>query len=163
MDISETLGWEYEVVDRELKGIVFAPTLTVYVFHRERSAPHVQERGRALYAHHIESIQRTLAAGGKIVAGTDAGSHQHGINARELHYLVEAGLSPMQALQAGTQWAAEGLGLERDIGTIKAGKWADLVVVDGDPLQDVALLQQTERIKLVLKGGAVCLDQRTQS
>ncbi|MCZ6872996.1 MAG: amidohydrolase family protein [bacterium] len=145
------------------KGIVFAPTLTVYVFHRERSAPLVQERGRALYAHHIESIQRTLAAGGKIVAGTDAGGHLHGINARELHYLVEAGLSPMQALQAGTQWAAEGLGLERDIGTIEAGKWADLVVVDGDPLHDVALLQQTERIKLVLKGGAVCLDQRTQS
>jgi imidazolonepropionase-like amidohydrolase len=146
------------------KGIVFVPTLTVYVFHRKRSAPqHVQERGHALYAHHIKSIQRTLEAGGKIVAGTDAGGHQHGINARELYYLVEAGLSPMQALQAGTQWAAEGLGLAHDIGTIEAGKWADVVVIDGDPLQNIALLQQTERIKLVLKGGAVCLDQRKQS
>jgi imidazolonepropionase-like amidohydrolase len=143
------------------KGIFFVPTLTVYVFHREVSPPHVRARGQALYTHHIESIQRTLAAGGKIVAGTDAGGHEHGINAQELQYLVEAGLSPMQALQAGTLWAAECLGYERDIGTLEVGKWGDLVVVDGNPLQNITILQHVARIKLVLKGGVVVADRRT--
>ena len=144
------------------QGTFFVPTLTVYVFHRERSAPHVQERGRELLPHHIESVQRALAAGVKIVAGTDAGGHEHGINARELQYLVEAGLSPMQALQAGTGWAAECLGMGQDIGTIEPGKLADLVVVDGDPLRDITILQELPRIKLVLKGGHICVDRRVE-
>ncbi|ETW98751.1 MAG: hypothetical protein ETSY1_17530 [Candidatus Entotheonella factor] len=142
------------------KGIFFVPTLAVYVFHRERSVPHVQERGRVLQAHHIESIQRALQAGVPIIAGTDAGSHQHGINARELQYLVEAGLSPMQALQAGTGWAAACLGMEDEIGTLESSKWADVVVVEGDPLEDITVLQQQDRIRLVLKGGTICVDQR---
>lgn len=142
------------------RGTFFVPTFTVYVFHRERSASHVQARGRDLYPHHVASVQRALAAGVKIVAGTDAGGHQHGINARELQYLVEAGLSPMQALQAATGWAAACLGLERDIGTVKPGTYADLIAVAGNPLQDITLLQQTERVKLVLKGGEVCVDRR---
>jgi imidazolonepropionase-like amidohydrolase len=145
------------------QGIFFVPTLTVYVFHRERSAPHVQERGRILQSHHVESIQRALQAGVPIVAGTDAGGHQHGINARELQYLVEAGLSPMQALQAGTGWAAACLGMEKEIGTLEAGKWADIVVVEGDPLEDISILQRQERIHLVLKGGSICVDRRYPS
>jgi imidazolonepropionase-like amidohydrolase len=144
------------------KNIFFVPTLTVYVFHRERSAPHVQERGRALVAHHLESIRRALAAGVKIAAGTDAGGHEHGINARELHYLVEAGLSPMQALQAGTGWAAECLGWAHDIGTIAPGKLADLLVVDGDPLQDITILQDQQRLKLVFQGGKCYVDRRAE-
>jgi imidazolonepropionase-like amidohydrolase len=145
------------------RGIFFVPTLTVYVFHRERSAPHVQARGRLLYAHHIESIQRALRAGVPIVAGTDAGGHEHGINAQELQYLVEAGLSPMHALQAGTGWAAACLGMADEIGTLETGKWADIVVVEGDPLVDITVLQRQDRIRLVLKGGAMCVDRRQVS
>jgi imidazolonepropionase-like amidohydrolase len=144
------------------QGTFFVPTLTVYVFHRERSAPHVRKRGGVLYPHHIESVRRALEVGVKIVAGTDAGGHEHGINARELRYLVEAGLSPMQALQAGTLWAAECLGLEREIGTVEAGKLADLVVVDGDPGQDIGILEDPQRLKLVLKGGEPCVDRRAE-
>jgi imidazolonepropionase-like amidohydrolase len=142
------------------KGIFFVPTLTVYVFHREVSPPHVRERGRDLQPHHVESLRRALEAGVKVVAGTDAGGHQHGINARELQYLVEAGMSPMQALQAATGWAAACLGLEEQIGTVQAGKLADLVVVDGDPLQDIRVLQEPQRIKLVFKEGQLCVDRR---
>ena len=61
----------------------------------------------------------------------------------------------MQALQAGTGWAAEGLGLEKKIGTVEKGKLADLVVVDGDPLKDIAILQDKSRIKLVIKEGNI--------
>ncbi|HXH09513.1 MAG TPA: amidohydrolase family protein [Alphaproteobacteria bacterium] len=142
------------------KGIFFVPTFTVYVFHREVSPPHVRARGRDLQPHHIESLQRALEAGVKVVAGTDAGGHMHNINARELQYLVEAGMSPMQALQAATGWAAECLGWESEIGTIQPGKLADLVAVAGDPLQDITLLQDRQRIKLVFKDGQLCVDRR---
>jgi len=132
----------------------------VYVYHRESTAPHVRERAVALHPHHQASVRRALELGVPIAAGTDAGGHGHPKNALELKYLVEAGLTPMQALRAGTQWAAACLGLERHVGTIEKGRLADLVVVDGDPLRDIAVLLDPERIELVLKGGATAADRR---
>jgi imidazolonepropionase-like amidohydrolase len=120
----------------------------------------VRARALALYQHHIATVQRALELGVPIAAGTDAGGHGHPRNALELGYLVEAGLTPMQALRAATQWAAQCLGLERDLGTVEAGRLADLVVVDGNPLSDIKLLLEPERIQLVLKGGEVCVDRR---
>src|SRR5262245_31316927 len=137
------------------KGIVFVPTLLVYEFHRESPAPHVKERARALQAAHIEAVQRALAAGVKVVAGTDAGGHGHPANAGELPLLAAAGLTPMQALQAATGWAAECLGIEREVGTVEKGRLADLVVVDGDPLADLRILTDLSRIRLVIKQGVV--------
>src|SRR5437879_3529745 len=123
------------------RGIFLVPTLTVYEYHRESATPHVRERARALRAHHLESVRRALTAGVKVVAGTDAGGHGHPNNALELEHLVAAGMSPMEALQAATSRAAECLALEQEIGTIEKGKWADLIVVDGDPLRDVSIRQ----------------------
>jgi imidazolonepropionase-like amidohydrolase len=143
-----------------VQGTFFVPTLTVYVYHRESPAPHVRERARALHAHHVASVQRALERGVPIAAGTAAGGHGHPRNALELKYLVEAGLSPMQALRAGTQWAARCLGLDREIGTLEKGRQADLVVVDGNPLDDVTVLLDPARIELVLKSGAICADRR---
>ena len=143
-----------------VQGTFFVPTLTVYVYHRESPAPHVRERAVALHAHHVASVRRALELGVPIAAGTDAGGHGHPKNALELKYLVEAGLSPMQALRAATQWAAACLGLEREIGTIEQGRLADLVLVGGDPLDDVTLLLDPARIELVLKGGSICADRR---
>jgi imidazolonepropionase-like amidohydrolase len=137
------------------RGVCLAPTLTVYEYHRESKAPHVRERARALAAHHRETVQRALAAGVRVVAGTDAGGHGHPPNAAELEHLVAAGLTPMQALQAATAWAAECLGRERELGTVEKGRRADLVAVAGDPLADVRVLQQPERIRLVVKDGVV--------
>ena len=141
------------------KGIFFVPTFTVYIFHGERGTPHGQERARALRVHHVKSVRAALAAGVKVVAGTDAGAWFHGNNARELQCLVEAGMTPMQALVAATGWAAECLGLEKEIGTVHRGRLADLVVVDGDPLRDITLLQDQSRIKLVMKGGRVYVNR----
>ena len=142
------------------RGTFLTPTLLVYVYHRDSAAPHVRRRARELYARHLESVQMALAAGVKISAGTDAGGHGHPVNARELECLVEAGMSPMEALQAATGLAAECLGWERELGTVQAGRLADLVAVDGDPLRDITLLQQPERIKLVWKSGRICVDRR---
>src|SRR5215472_10161561 len=142
------------------RGTFLTPTLLVYVYHRESQAPHVRRRARELQARHLESVQMALAAGVKVTAGTDAGGHGHPVNARELQCLVEAGMSPMQALRAGTGRAAECLGWEREVGTIQPGRFADLVAVDGDPLRDITLLQQAERIKIVWKGGKICVDRR---
>jgi imidazolonepropionase-like amidohydrolase len=113
----------------------------------------VRERARALRTHHLESVRQAQALGVKVVAGTDAGGHGHPPNALELQHLVEAGLTPLQALHAATGRAAECLGLEREIGTIEKGKQADLIVVDGDPLADIRFLQDPRRLRLVMKGG----------
>ena len=142
------------------RGVFLVPTLTVYVYHRESQAPHVRARARELYQHHVATVQRALELGVPIAAGTDAGGHGHPKNALEIVYLVEAGLTPMQALRAATQWAAKCLGLERELGTVEKGRLADLVVVDGNPLDDVKVLLEPERIQLVVKGGAVCVDRR---
>jgi imidazolonepropionase-like amidohydrolase len=141
------------------RNIFFVPTLLVYEYHRKSPQPHVRERAAALYEHHIASIKRALQVGVKIVAGTDAGGHGHPANAGELECLVKSGMTPMQALQAATGWAAECLGQEDELGTIAAGKLADIVVVDGDPLADIAVLRGIERIALVVKDGAVAADR----
>ena len=141
------------------RGIALVPTLTVYVYHRQSPAPHVKARAEHLYPHHLASVRRALAAGVRVVAGTDAGGHAHPPNALEIQYLVEAGLTPMQALQAATGWAAECVGRKGEIGTVTPGALADLLLVDGNPLGDVTLLQRPERIRQVIKGGEVAVDR----
>jgi imidazolonepropionase-like amidohydrolase len=142
------------------QGTFFVPTLLVYVYHRESAVPHVRQRALELQKHHLASVRRALELGVPIAAGTDAGGHGHPKNARELSCLTEAGLTPMQALRAGTQWAAQCLALEREVGTLEKGRLADVVVVNGNPLDDITILADPARIELVLKGGAVCADRR---
>ncbi len=135
------------------KGTFFVPTFTVFNFHRDVGTPEGRLEARDFRRQHIESMQKALSAGVKVVAGTDAGGWVHGNNAQELQCLVEAGMTPMQALVAATGWAAKACGIEKETGTLEAGKAADLVVVDGDPLQDITFLQDKSRIKLVMKEG----------
>ena len=81
------------------------------------------------------------------------------LDAIEIECLVKAGLTPLQALQAATGWAAECLGREHEFGTVEKGKLADLIVVSGDPLADVTILQNPDRIALVLKGGQIAANR----
>ena len=97
-------------------------------------------------------LREGVAAGVKVAMGTDSGVTPHGENLRELALMVEGGMTPMQALVATTRSAAELMGLEDELGTLEAGKRADLVVVDGDPL-DVATLG--DRIDSVYQDGVL--------
>jgi len=88
----------------------------------------------------------------KIAFGTDAGVYPHGQNAEEFVYMVEAGMSPIEAIICATRIAADLLGQSANIGTIQSKHYADLVAVKGDPLSDIKLLQ---RISFVMKGGVI--------
>ncbi len=136
------------------KGIFYVPTFLVYVYHAgERGSPYMRERAAAMREHHIQSLQLAMKAGVRIAMGTDAGGYAHGRNPAELELMVLAGMTPMQAIVASTRTAAECLEMEADLGTIEAGKLADLLVVDGDPLADITLLQDRSRLALIMKGG----------
>jgi imidazolonepropionase-like amidohydrolase len=98
-----------------------------------------------------ENFRRAHQAGVKMVYGTDAGIFPHGKNARQFAVMVRYGMTPTQAIQSATINAAEALG-RSDIGTIEAGRYADIVAVSGNPTQDVTLL---EKVVFVMKGGDV--------
>jgi imidazolonepropionase-like amidohydrolase len=98
------------------------------------------------------NIAHAFAGGVKVAFGTDSAVYPHGLNAREFAVMVKLGLTPLQAIQAATVNAAELLGWSDRVGAIEAGKFADLIAVDGDPLQDVTTL---ERVQFVMKGGQV--------
>jgi len=117
-----------------------------------------RQTGRTQYAAHRESVRCALEAGVRIAMGTDAGELEHDKGAFELEALVHAGLTPMQAIVAGTSYGAALLRL-RDVGRLEQGKIADLLLLRGDPLSDIRLLQDKSRIRLVLKGGVVCCDR----
>jgi imidazolonepropionase-like amidohydrolase len=111
---------------------------------------------------HLTSLSRAKDAGVSIAAGSDCSGGgmggdllRHGENAKELQYLVMNGLTPMEALVAGTRNVAEAFGVSHLIGTIEAGKLADILVVNGDPLKDVVVLQDRMRIETVIKNGDV--------
>ncbi|UOQ74988.1 metal-dependent hydrolase family protein [Hymenobacter cellulosilyticus] len=95
---------------------------------------------------------KAYKAGVKIAFGTDASVYRHGVNALEFQYMVEAGMPAYEALRAATFSAAELLGQTENLGTLEAGKLADVVAVDGDPTQDIKVMQQ---VRFVMKQGVV--------
>ena len=138
-------------------GTYLVPTLYLMDWQRENArqanlpefARHkmdmVSEVGQA-------NVKKAFEAGVKIGLGTDAAVYPHGLNAHELAVYVRLGMTPLQAIQTATVNDADLLGWSDKIGTLEPGKWADLIAVDGDPLQDVTVLQH---VKFVMKGGEV--------
>jgi imidazolonepropionase-like amidohydrolase len=99
-----------------------------------------------------ETFKAAHAAGVKMLFGTDGGVYPNGDNAKQFATMVEWGMKPIEAIQAATKNAAEALDRSDDLGAIAAGRYADLIAVDGDPLADVKLLQHPS---FVMKGGEV--------
>ena len=143
------------------KGICFTPTFSVYTFHATRGTPHGRARTLALREHHVRSLQMALEYGVTVTAGTDEGGWEHGNNAHELSCLVEAGMTPMQAIVAATSDAASCVGLGTEIGSIEPGKKADLILVNGNPLEDVTILERGKAVQYVMKDGVTCFDSRS--
>ena len=117
-------------------------------------------KAREVIEIHSESITRAYQAGVSIAMGTDAGVMPHGTNLRELGLMVNVGMSPMEAIVATTRTAAENLGWEDRVGTVEAGKLADLILTNTNPLQDIRSLENTDNIPLVMKGGQIYKDLR---
>jgi imidazolonepropionase-like amidohydrolase len=136
------------------KGTYLCPTLTV----TEYVAPGRAAAGAPIWVkmldYHRDSFRRAVRKGVKVALGTDAGGFAWDeINeAKEFDYMVRYGMTPMQSILAGTRVAAELLDMGDRIGTVEAGKLADLVAVPGDPLKDITAM---ERVSFVMKDGAV--------
>jgi imidazolonepropionase-like amidohydrolase len=123
-------------------------------------APLCRADAERLLTVHFESFKRAVTAGVKIAVGTDAiTAEMHGQNARELENVVRYGLTPMQAIVAATKTASEVCRMDDKVGTLQPGKLADLLVVNGNPLNDISILQDKSRLLLIMKEGRVCVDR----
>ncbi len=151
-------------------GTVLCPTLSVVGRFREfgakalpaNSPSYLDSWRQKAIGNAWKTAGRARELGVKIICGTDAAMPYvtHGGNAYELEMLVEAGMTPTEALVAATSGAAEGIAFP-EVGTVAPEHFADLIWVDGDPLSDVRVLQQVDRVGLVIKGGDVVVDRRS--
>lgn len=141
-------------------GTWYVPTILAGVWVGEKAAEDgyfpeiVGPKAAAIGPQIRETFARAHAAGVPIAFGTDSGVSPHGMNAREFTLMVEAGMSPMEAIRAATGVAAGFLGIDDRLGAVAPGKLADLVAVPGDPLADIARMEQVD---FVMKEGVVHL------
>ena len=147
------------------KGTYLVPTLMAAQGLRERiehggkMPPEIREKADRAMKAIPETFKRAMAKGVKIGLGTDASVYPHGRNAEEFHQMVDLGMKPIDALKAGTSNDADLLGLADKIGTLEAGKLADVVAVPGDPSQNI---RQTEHVFFVMKEGKIYKNEPTK-
>lgn len=149
------------------RGTYLVPTLSALrniLNNGHLVPPYAIEKSRKYGEFHVDSVERYYAAGGKMAMGTDAGTpfNRHGENAQELRYLVEVGVSPMDAITMSTRNGAE-LMRQHERGTLAEGKFADLLAVYGDPLADIEAVADAANHALVVKNGRIAADRRGQS
>jgi imidazolonepropionase-like amidohydrolase len=130
-------------------GTYWCPTLSVYFPEQEEDNTELRRR---IIASHKAVFQKAMKMGVKIAFGTDVGAFEHGTSAREFARMVEYGMQPIDAIRSATVRASELLRMERQIGTIEPGKFADVVAVEGNPLEDIGALRRTV---FVMKAGQV--------
>jgi len=140
--------------------------LVMDIYNTEYTQAHGRENGilednlrkdREIAQLQRDNFRAAHAAGVHMAFGTDAGVMPHGSAGGQFRYMVEYGMTPMEAIQAATTNAAQALGRESDVGAIAPGRYGDLIAVDGDPLANVSEL---ESVDIVIKGGEVVSDRR---
>lgn len=140
------------------RGTYYVPTISAGKFVAEMAEVEgyypqlVEPKAREIGPLIQDTFGRAYAYGVNIAFGTDAGVFYHGDNAKEFGFMVEAGMPEAEALLSATQTASIVLGMEGQIGSIETGKYADLIAVEGNPLQNIAIL---EDVKFVMKEGVV--------
>ena len=144
------------------RGTVYIPTLMALEGGREKLGkgmypPAVEAKMRAAIEAIDQTVKKAMAKGVRIGMGTDAAVYPHGRNTEEFHHLADLGMSPIDALRAGTSVDAELLGLQNRIGTLEPGKLADVIAMPGDPAGSI---RQTERVFFVMKEGVIYRNER---
>jgi imidazolonepropionase-like amidohydrolase len=146
------------------RGTYLVPTLYLADWFMENAQklnipPFIMEKAKAVLPAARVNISRAFKAGVKVAFGTDAAVYPHGLNGREFAVMVKLGLTPMQAIQAATVNAADLLGWSDRIGSIEPGRFADIIAVSGNPVNDVTEL---ERVRFVMKGGIVVKNEGSE-
>jgi imidazolonepropionase-like amidohydrolase len=148
-------------------GIYVVPTLLHRTDHaieirKDTGAPkNVLNKMKEIQPYCFDTFQKMHKAGVKIAMGTDMGYEPgFGSNAMELELYIKFGMTPMEALLTATKHAAAAIKMSDDLGTIEAGKIADVIAVKGDPLADIRVLQERKNIGLVMKDGTIFVDRR---
>ncbi len=140
------------------KGTYYVPTISAGKFVAEKAKIDgyfpavVRPKAAAIGPQIQDTFGRALRAGVKIAFGTDQGVAPHGDNGKEFVFMVEAGMTPMAAIKSATAEASKLVSLEKELGTVEAGKLADLVAVPGDPIADINVMT---RVSFVMKAGVV--------
>jgi imidazolonepropionase-like amidohydrolase len=145
------------------RGTIYVPTIDHNRYYSEYRADfhYTEQQAAALDSfrlRNLETTRRAIKAGVTLGMGSDAVFHMFGQNTRELGWFVKAGMTPAQALATATTIGAELLGMEKSLGRIAPGYYADIVAVDGDPLADINVV--LNGVKWVMKGGAIVVDKR---
>ena len=147
-------------------GIPVTPTLSHRTDHaievraRIGTPRNVLDKMKKIQPYTFETFKVMHQAGIKIAMGTDLGPEPEiGTNAKELELYVDLGMTPMEALQTATRNAAEAMWLGKDVGTIEAGKFADILALDGDPSRDITVLNTKDNIRMVMKEGEPYVDK----
>jgi imidazolonepropionase-like amidohydrolase len=152
IDHATTLTIETMRLMRE-KNIFAVPTFTISEYFSEHAdSPAKAEARKKMLEFHAQEFKKQLTAGVSFAMGSDVGPFPHGTQAREFELMVKYGMTPLAAIRAGTLNAATLLGWQGQIGNLKAGHFADVIAVPGDPLKDISVLK---RVSFVMKGGVI--------
>ena len=151
------------IAEMARRGTVYVPTIDhnrYYIAHKEEFGydQAVADRLNDYIKRNLETLKRAVRGRVTIAMGSDAVFTGFGENTRELEWFVKAGMSPGQALAAATSNGAALLGMSKDLGAVAAGRSADIVAIDGDPLRDIGAV--INGVRWVMKGGAVVVDRR---
>jgi imidazolonepropionase-like amidohydrolase len=153
------------IADMVNRKIFYVPTIDHNQYYVENAdnvfhfPPGAKERLLDYIQRNFATARKAFQAGARMVVGSDAVYNGWGLNMRELDWFVKMGMTPAQALKAATTEPAAMLGMEKSLGAVAPGFYADIVAVEGDPLADITAVSRRENIRWVMKSGRVVVDK----